>query len=282
MQTKLLDTLLIIFVCLVWAGNYFVVKGVLAYVDPFTFALLRAFLGGAFIFAIGGYAIKGITRRDLKWLLAMGLLNIALFLILLNLSLLTVNPGVDSTLIYTQPVFVAALSTFVGDTLTRRRKLGIAAAFGGIVVIFLPSIISSTFVVGDIYAVVGSFCWAVAVAMFKTWKPTINVIAITSLQSLIGGVFIIPSLFIFEKPFIDPTVDFWLYLGYNVILASGIGIVLYWRILSHMSASLFTSYFFLVPVFATIMGSIFALSVPPVNELAGTALVALGIVVVNR
>lgn len=281
MREKTLDVLLIIFVCLIWAGNYYVIQGVLEFVDPFTFALLRAVLGGAFIFAIGGYAIRGITRRDLVWLLAMGLLNIGLFLILLNLSLVTVNPGVDSTLIYTQPVFVAALSPMAGDILTRNRKIGIAAAFGGIIVIFLPSIIASKFIVGDVYALAGSLCWALAVALFKRWKPTINVIGITSLQSLIGGLFIIPSLF-FEKPFIDPTAGFWLYLGYNVVLASGVAIVIYWRILSHMSAAQFTSYFFLVPVFATIMGSIFHLSVPPLNELAGTVLVALGIIAVNR
>ncbi len=281
MRTNALDVLLIVLVCLIWAGNYYVVQGVLAYVDPFTFALLRAVLGGVFIFAIGGYVIRGITKRDLRWLLAMGLLNISLFLILLNLSLLSVKPGVDSTLIYTQPVFVAALSPLVGDTLTRNRKIGIAAAFGGIIVIFLPSIVASRFVVGDVYALAGALSWATAVALFKRWQPTISVIGITSLQSLIGGVFIVPSL-LFEKPFLDPVLDFWLYLGYNVILASGLAMVMYWRVLSHMSAAQFTSYFFLVPVFATIMGSIFQLSIPPVNELAGTVLVALGIVAVNR
>jgi drug/metabolite transporter (DMT)-like permease len=281
LREKALDVILAVLICLVWAGNYFVIKNVLVYVDPFTFALLRAFLGGAFIFAIGGYAVKGMTRRDLEWLVALGILNIGLFLILLNESLLTVNEGVDSTLIYTQPVLVAALSPLFGETLTRNRKIGIAAAFGGIIVIFLPSFIASTFVIGDVYALVASVCWAVAVWLFKRWKPTISINSVASLQSLIGGVVILPTLLL-EKPFIDPTLDFWVYLAYNVILASGIAILMYWRILEHMSAAQFTSYFFLVPVFATIMGSIFQLSVPPVNELAGTALVALGIVAVNR
>jgi drug/metabolite transporter (DMT)-like permease len=281
MREKPIDVLLIIFVCLVWAGNYFVVKGVLSYVDPFTFALLRAFLGGAFIFVIGGYATKGITRRDLAWLLGLGLFNIALFLILLNLSLLTVTEGVDSTLIYTQPVMVAAISPLFGESLTRNRKIGIAAAFGGVVVIFLPSILSSAFVLGDVYALAAAGCWAVAILIFKRWKPTMNVNSVTSIQSMIGGLFILPTLAL-EKPFIEPTVDFWLFLAYNVLLASGIAYLIYWRILSRMSAAQFTSYFFLVPVFATAMASIFALSIPPVNEIFGTVLVALGILAVNR
>jgi drug/metabolite transporter (DMT)-like permease len=275
------DVILIISVCLVWAGNYFVVKGVLVYVDPFTFALLRALLGGAFIFAIGGYAIKGITRRDLTWLLGLGLFNIALFLILLNISLLTFFEDAATTEIYTQPVLVAAISPLFGENLTRNRKIGIAAAFAGVVVIFLPNIISSALVAGDVYALAAAGSWAVAILIFKRWKPTINVNSVTSIQSMIGGLFILPTLAL-EKPFIDPTLDFWLFLAYNAILASGVAYVIYWRILSRMSAAQFTSYFFLVPVFATVMASIFALSVPPVNELFGTALVALGILAVNR
>lgn len=281
MRERPVDIALIIFICLVWAGNYFVIKGVLAYVDPITFALLRAFLGGLFIVAVGGYVVKGITRRDLVWLTALGLFNIAIFLILLNVSLLTVNEGVDSTLIYTQPVMVAAISPFFGESLTRNRKVGLAAAFLGIIVIFLPSILGSSLVLGDLYALSAAASWAFAVLLFKRWKPTLNVNAVSALQSLIGGVFILPAL-AFYTPFLDPTTDFWLYLAYNVILASGIAYMLYWKILSRMPASLFTSYFFLVPTFATIMGSLFQLSVPPVNELVGTALVAAGIIAVNR
>jgi probable blue pigment (indigoidine) exporter len=281
MRTKLVDVTLIIFVCLVWAANYFVIKGVLPYVDPITFALLRAVLGGAFVFVVGGYAVKGITRRDLLWLLGLGLFNVALFLVFLNASLLTANAGVSSTLVYTQPVIVAAMSPLLAEKLTRNRIVGIAAAFCGVVIVFLPSIIAASFVVGDIYALGASVSWAVAILLFKRWKPSMNLSAVTAVQSVFGGVFILPVL-AFERPFLDPTLAFWVFLAYNVILASGVAYIIYWKILSRMPAAQFTSYFFLVPVFATIMASILQLSVPPVNELVGTLLVAVGIVAVNR
>jgi len=232
LRVRPLDLVLILFVCLIWATNYFVIKAVLPYVDPITFAFLRAILGGIFIFAIGGYAVKGMGRKDLLWLVALGLFNVTLFLVFLNVSLVTANAGVDSTLVYTQPVFVAALATLVGERLTRNRVAGIAAAFAGIVVIFLPSIVGSTLVIGDL--------------------------------------------------FLDPVPLFWVLLGYNVVLASGLAYVIFWRILSRMPASQFTSYFFLVPAFAVIMASVLQLSVPPPNEIAGTLLVALGIIAVNR
>jgi probable blue pigment (indigoidine) exporter len=281
MRATLVDVTLIILVCLIWSGNYFVIKGILPYVDPITFALLRAVLGGIFVFAIGGYAIKGITRRDLLWLIALGLFNVALFLMLLNASLVTASTGVSSTLVYTQPVLVAALSPLLGEKLTRNRKIGIAAAFCGIVVVFLPSIIAATLVVGDIFALGASASWAIAILLFKRWKPSINSSAVTAIQSVFGGMFILPVL-AFERPFLDPTLFFWVFLGYNVVLASGLAYVIYWKILSRMPAAQFTSYFFLVPVFATVMASVFQLSIPPVNELLGTLLVAVGIIAVNR
>jgi len=281
MRTKPVDLLLILAVCLIWAANYFVIKGILPYVDPVTFSLLRAVLAGIFVFAIGGYAIKGITRRDMFWLLGLGLFNVALFLILLNASLLTASTGVSSTLIYTQPVLVAALSPLLGERLSRNRVIGIAAAFCGIVVIFLPSIMAATFVVGDLYALGASASWAVAILMYKRWKPTIDNNAVTAIQSVLGGLFIVP-VFAFERPFVDPTLLFWVYLAYNVILASGLAYVIYWKILARMPAAQFTSYFFLVPVLATVMASVLQWSFPPVNELAGTLLVAIGILAVNK
>jgi drug/metabolite transporter (DMT)-like permease len=183
--------------------------------------------------------------------------------------------------VYTQPVLVVALSPLLGEKLTRNRALGIAAAFGGIVVIFLPSIMAAKFVLGDVFALVASASWAIAILLFKRWKPKFNASAVTAIQSVLGGVFILPVL-AFERPFLDPTLDFWIFLGYNVVLASGVAYVIFWRILSRMPAGQFTSYFFLVPVFATVMSSVLQLTIPPVNELLGTALVAAGILAVNR
>ncbi len=281
MKIRLLDLVLVLLVCLIWAANYFVIKAVLPYVDPITFALLRAVLGGVFVVAIGGHVIKGLRRVDLLWLTLLGLFNIALFLIFLNLSLVTANAGVDSTLIYTQPVIVAVLAPLVGEKFTRGRVLGIAAAFGGIVVIFLPSIVSSTLVVGDLYALVASLSWAIAIILFKRWRTTMDARTITAVQSLVGGVFILPVVFA-GHPFISPAPIFWVLLGYNVVLVSGLAYVIFWKVLSSMPAAQFASYFFLVPVFAVTIGTLLQLSAPPLTEVAGTALVALGIIAVNR
>ena len=117
--------------------------------------------------------------------------------------------------------------------------------------------------------------------MFKKWKPRADARAVQGVQSLIGGALIVPVLAV-EKPFVDPTLQFWLLLVYSVVLASGLTYTFFLTLLARMPATQVTSYLFLVPVLATIMESIIKASVPAPNEVVGTALVAIGIVVVNR
>jgi drug/metabolite transporter (DMT)-like permease len=281
MRIRVVDLFLLFLMCAIWAGNYFVVDGILPYIDPITLSFLRAGLGGLFVLAIGGYSMRGLGRSDLGWCVLFAVFNTALFLILLNASLLTANAGVDSTLVYTQPIMVVAFAPLLGERLTYRRVVGMLAAFAGVAVVFLPSLLGASVVVGDVYAIGAAFSWALAVLVFKKWDSKADARAIMSAQSLIGAALIIPA-FAFQKPFIDPTLPFWVFLLYSVVLASGLTYVFFLRMLSKMPATQFTSYLFLVPVLATIMASLLQLSIPPTNEILGTALVALGIVIVNR
>lgn len=280
-MAKNLDVTLILVMCAVWAGNYFVVKGVLAYVDPITFSLLRASLGGVFIFLIGGYAIRGLRLSDVGWLALIGFFNVSAFLVLFNIGLTTTSPGVASTLVYTQPVFVVALSPLVGERLTPRRAVGVLAAFAGVVLIFLSSLLALTFAVGDFYELCASLSWATAIILFKRWGSSADSRVVSGTQLLLGSAFILPAFFL-QTPHLEPALPFWVFLAYNVVLATGAGFVIFWRVLSRMQAAEFTSYLFLVPVLATAMGSLMTLSLPVWNEVAGTALVAVGIVVSNR
>lgn len=281
MRSSTLNAILILLMCAIWAGNYFVIKAALAYVDPVTFSFLRAILGGCFVVILGGYSVRSFKRRDILWLALLGLFNVTLFVLLLNASLETVAPGVDSTLVYTEPIMVVAMATLLGERLTPRRLGGVLAAFGGIVVIFLPAILTASLVVGDIYALGSAFSWGLAVIIFKKWGSPVDSRTITAFQSIMGGVFMIPA-FAFVKPFLDPTIPFWIFLLYNILLASSVTYIIYMKMLTRMPASQFSTYFFLVPVMATIMASVLQMSLPPWNEVAGTVLVALGIVMVNR
>jgi|GEM_PF-2001994 len=274
------DLLLIFTMCSIWGGNYFAIKGSLAYVDPVTLALFRAFLGGLAVLMFSGSSIKNLRVVDLGWLSAIGLFNVSFFLVALNQGLTTVNSSVAATLVYTQPVLVVAFSPLLGEKLTRFKALGVMAAFIGVVVVFLPSLSAAKLALGDLFELSASLSWAISILLFKKWSTQLNSYVVTGVQNLMGALFIAPFL-ILGSVFVDPAPAFWGYLAYNVLLASALAYLIYFRVLSRMNASEFSSYLFMVPVLTTVFGSILNLSVPPWNELLGTALVAVGILAVN-
>jgi O-acetylserine/cysteine efflux transporter len=274
------DLLLIFTMCSIWGGNYFAIKSSLDYVDPVTLSLLRAFFGGLAVLAFSGSGVKSLRLSDLGWLSVIGLFNVSFFLIALNQGLTTVGSSVAATLVYTQPVLVVALSPLVGEGLTRFKVAGVAAAFFGVVVVFFPDLSTSKLALGDLFELAASFSWAVSILLFKKWRTQLNSYVVTGVQNLMGALFIAPFLAL-GGVFVDPAPAFWSYLAYNVLLASALAYLIYFRVLSRMSASEFSSYLFMVPVLTTVFGSILGLKIPPWNELLGTALVAAGILTVN-
>src|SRR5437016_874167 len=165
-MVRTVDLALLVLLCAIWAGNYFVVKGALEFVDPITLSFLRASLGALLVLALGGSALRGMDRSDYAWLALLGLFNVALFLVFLNVALTTIAPGIASTLVYTQPVFVAMLSPFVHERLSLRKILGIVAAFVGVAIVFESSLANFTPVLGDLFALLAAAAWAVAIVLF--------------------------------------------------------------------------------------------------------------------
>ncbi|MEM3857729.1 MAG: DMT family transporter, partial [Thermoprotei archaeon] len=192
----------------------------------------------------------------------------------------TVSTSVASTLVYTQPVMVVALSPLVGERLSAIRTAGIVSAFLGVVVVFYPTYSHSSLTMGDLLEIGSAGSWATAVLLFKKWGKAYNSYLVTALQSLFGALFIAPFSYFYGVRF-EPALPFWFYLSYNVLLATALAYTLYFHVLTRMSASTFTSYLFLVPILTTLFASIIDLSLPQWYEVVGTLMVSAGIIFAN-
>ena len=272
---------LIFVMCSIWAGNYFVIKYSIAYSSPILFALLRSVGAGLFLLLISGTELRRLSRRDIGYLALIGLFQVSIFYITLNVGLETVNSSVAATLVYTQPVLVVALSPLVGERLTPMKVVGVVAAFIGVGTIFLPDLETSGLAIGDALELIASLSWVVSILIFKSWKHTLSHYTVPGVQNMIGALFILPFLPL-EAVRLDAVPLFWVYLAYITILGSGISYAIYFRALSRMQASVFTSYLFMVPVLTTVFQSIITLTLPGAYEVIGTVLVSAGIIIVNR
>lgn len=112
-------------------------------VSPVTLAFWRDLSTFACLLVVIGLfrpALLKVKRKDLPWLVAMGILSVGLFHVFWNLSVLYNGVALGTVLHYSVPVFVAIFGwLFLNEPLTRRKIGAVVLAVSGVVLISLPS-----------------------------------------------------------------------------------------------------------------------------------------------
>ena len=220
---------------------------------------------------------------------ALGFFNVTCLASALSLGLTTVSAGEGALRIYTQPLQVAALSALVlGERLSSRQLLGVAAGFGGVVVVLLPRIQPGATTSWWGYGVLlfGAFGWAVAAVLFR-WGRTAraatagpDVIWVSALQSAYGGLPIVVVAYVLEGWRFAPTFDALWSVLFTGFLSAGVANLLWFSLLARGRATVVSTGIFLVPVFAVASGVLVLGEALTLNLLLGGALTLGGIALV--
>src|ERR1043166_5708166 len=164
-------------VVILWGINWPIMKVGLAYIEPVWFVALRMFIGAGLFFACqlatSGVAVPG--RRDVPIILSIGLLQIALYLVLITVGLRYVPAGRSAVLSYTTPLWVVPGALLLGERLTLARLAGVILGLAGIFVLFGPGEIDwtdRTILFGNLCLVLAAFAWALAILhiRFHRWR----------------------------------------------------------------------------------------------------------------
>ena len=257
----------IIGVILVWSSAYPLIKIALAYMSPIVLAIIRLAVGG-FILAI--YA-KGFIYGIKEFIGA--ILNVSLFLILLNFGVMfSPNPALSATLIYTQPVFIVILNYFVFN-----EKVNLAKILGVIIAISGAIYASGSLKInlGALISIIGGFIWAVGTVFYRKFLINKDVVKLNSFMSLVS----VPILFLFL-----PLNYYFKFSIEGILMAIILGITaqalgfIFWFIsiknLGSFKASVLSLF---VPPFSYIFSYLILGAIPTVEEIVGSSLVLLGI-----
>lgn len=128
-------------VVLVWGVNWPAMKLALLDVGPFTFAALRMAIGAACLFALAAARgrLRPPERADWPIVASVGLLQMGLYLLLVNLALAHVPAGRSAILAYTTPLWVVpGAALLLGERLTRARVAGLALGMAGVAAMLNP------------------------------------------------------------------------------------------------------------------------------------------------
>lgn len=220
------------FLILVWGMNWSIMKIGLRDISPLQFTAMRLSLGAATLFLVLPLIgrLKLPTRADLGIVLSVGLLQMGLFLALVNTGLLWVGAGRSAVLAYTTPLWVVPLATLVlGERLTRLKLVGLLVGLAGLAVMFNPLDFdwsNRDTLLGNGLLMLGALCWAIAILHVRAHRWTLSPLELAPWQFLVAAVpFSAVALWVDGDKPITWSTSLLAVLAYNGPLATALGFV---------------------------------------------------------
>ncbi len=268
------------------AFNQVVIKVTAGGFSPVFAAGVRS--AGAVIVLLLWMYLRGVSlhipRVALPWAIVSGLLFAFEFICLYNaLDLTTVSRS--SVIFYSMPLWLALASVVLlpDERLTRRKALGLALAFGGVVIALSDRSGGQVSWAGDLLALCAALAWG-GIALLVRVTPLADVPAE---QQLISQVVISAPLLLLLAPFFGPMVRevqpvHIAGMLFQIIAVGSFGFLIWFWLMKRYPANGVASFSFISPVASVLMGwLLLGEKIAPTIWIA-LVLVAIGITLINR
>lgn len=187
---------------ILWSSASAATKIGLEVAQPFVIAVTRFFIGGAIMLFIAHVALKKRlpNRQEWKQLALYGLLNISIYLGLYVIAMQQVSAGLGSLSIGTNPVFISIITAmWLKQPLQKNTVISLILCFAGIVIAAYPLLKNSyASPVGLFILLISMLSYSAGALYFSQNKwNDLHILTINGWQTLLGGIFLLPFLFIF-------------------------------------------------------------------------------------
>ena len=243
-------------VYLVWGSTYLAIAiGVQGY-PPFAMGALRMLGAGALFYAVlRARGLPAPTRRQWRNLAAMGVFMVLLANGLVNLAQTEVSSGLAAIAVASMPLFVAVFSTLRGRQLGALEWAGIVMGLGGVALLNLGSELRGSWL-GMACLVVAPLSWAWG-SVWSRDQDLPSPFMSAAGQMLCGGVWMaFASLALGERFSGPPPLSSTLALIYLALFGSIVGFSAYVWLLHHVRPALATSYAYVNPAIAVLLGTV--------------------------
>ena len=286
MKTK--SILQILLLSAVWGVSFLMIRIAGTAFPPFWVALLRCALGAALLWIVlrfGGNRLP--PRRLLPWLIAVALFNNAIPFTLFAWGERTVPSNIAAVLNATTPIWTLVLSMAIHRTRAALLTIGgVFLAFGGVLVVVVSHAgdpaadhAAGGLLRGTIVISLAALGYAVATVMAKAKLQGLDPIGLATTQLTLAGLMILPLALAGAHPSSvrpGPIVAIAV-LGFA---GSGFAYLLYYRLLSLVSATHVTAVTYLLPLWGLFWG-LFAGEPIGLLTCAGVAVTIAGLVLLN-
>lgn len=272
--------LLLLVLGVVWGLNWPAVKVSLSGVSPWTLRSIGLGAAACTLFALAfarGRSLH-ISRRDRPHIVTTGLLNIALFNILLTFAQLGAATSRVAIITYSMPLWATLFARIaLGEKLDRVRGIGLTFGVAGLAVLITPLLGGGVLNLphGILYALAAALTWAAGTVYTKWAKINAEPLAIAAWQLLIGALVALAGLLSLEGWPHPGALHLQVIgaLAYHIFFGMAAGYILWFEIIAKLPAGVAALGTLLVPVVG-VSGAVLLLGERPSGpDLAGFALI---------
>jgi drug/metabolite transporter (DMT)-like permease len=252
-----------VFVTLVWASNFIVVKSAIEVLPPVGMSAMRFALAALVLLAILRLR-EGTVRlpvRDLAGMAVVGMLGFGLYQVLWTTGLTSITAGDSALLIAATPVMTALLAVVAGsDTLTPRKLVGALVSFAGVGIVVAggQGLALGASLVGDALTLGAALCWALYTSFGAPILRRHSPLRTTAWAMTAGALFLVPTgglqLTTVDWSLVTPPI--WAAVVYSALLPAAISNVIVFQGVKLLGPTRITAFQFLVPAFAVVMGAL--------------------------
>jgi drug/metabolite transporter (DMT)-like permease len=282
------SVLQILLLSAVWGVSFLMIRIAGDSFPPLWVALLRCSLGAALLWSvlkIGGNQLP--PRRMLPWLLAVALLNNAMPFTFFAWGERTVPSNIAAVINATTPIWTLLLSMAIHRTRAALLTIGgVLLGFGGVLVVVISHAsdpaadhVSGGLLRGTIVIALAALGYAVATVMAKAKLQGLDPIGLATTQLSLAGLMLLPIALAGPHPSalrLAPVLAIAV-LGFA---GSGFAYLLYYRLLSQVSATHVAAVTYLLPIWGLFWG-LFAHESIRLLTCLGVAITIAGLVLLN-
>lgn len=275
-------------VYLVWGSTYLAIRVMVRTLPPLTGAGLRftaaTLLTGGYVLARQGPGAFRVPRAQLLTAAAAGLLLLVGGNGMVGLAEQSVPSGVAALLVALVPLYVVLIRVVLGERPAWVTLAGVATGFGGVALLLLPGRGGGGVHARGLILVGASLSWALGSVLASRGRlPASPAVSIT-IETAAGGV-----AMLLLGPLLGERLDArhvsgpsWLALAYLVLAGSVVAFSAYAWLLGVAPISQVSTYAYVNPVVAVLLGALLLGESVGAAVLAGGLLVVLAVVIVVR
>lgn len=230
-----------------------------------------------------------VTRQALRTgvplpaVVLVGAVNVAAPFTLISAAQLTIPPSLAAIINATAPLFSALFAMlWLAERLTARKGLGLALGLLGVTLVvgLAPVDLDGKTLLAAASSTAAAACYAAGGHLHRRFFSGTSPVAAAALQQLAAGLLLIPLLAA-DPPNATPDAGQVASVVALAIGASGVGYLIYFRLIAEVGATSAMTVTYLVPVFGVLWAALFRGDEITAGMLAGAAVVLAGIALVT-